>query len=60
MVDFKNNWRVAQTFCIFEEMGRFQQIDWFLIIELYHLISKNQKLFFTFSYNKNFKVYALF
>ena len=36
------------------------QTNWFLIIELYHLISKNQKTKFrTFPY-KDIKVYALF
>ena len=46
MAGFKYNWRV-QVFLvlIYEELWRFTQICWSLIIE-YHLISKNQKLNF--------------
>ena len=33
-------------FCTYEELRRVPQIDWFLTIELFHLICKNQKLNF--------------
>ena len=36
MVGLKKNWRVGRAFCAY--------LDLFFIIELYHLISKNQNL----------------
>ena len=51
MVDLKNR-RITLFFALtyIQLIYKVLQVNWFLIIELYHLISKNQKLNFILSF----------